>query len=232
MMHNAPSYMSRGTYAPPLTAYGTSGTPITCRPGDSAHSFDLRLAPAGTQIATGYCPRGHLPRLRRPYGIYENPATDRTHYCMPKCRRVRLMRRRATPLTTRLSRASYGGDYAGCGTLFGKSKDEAKRACWLEKKISKHQECCDRDCSWFSGKGNQSNQCAKVARATAELMQITGGEGGASDLSQQADAQLALLYQQANSAGAVNAVESAKTAQMLGIAALGGGALLLLVALR
>ena len=124
------------------------------------------------------------------------------------------------------------GQYGGCGTFFGKSKDETKRACWLEKKIAKHQECCARDCSWFSGKGNQSNQCAKVARAEAELLQLTGGEGGASDLSQQADAQLAMAFQQANAMSLTNAAESAKTDQMLGIAALAGGGLLLVMALR
>lgn len=143
-----------------------------------------------------------------------------------------------------LAPPSYGGcghcgtpkcpssEYGGCGTFFGKTKDEAKRACYLEKKIAKHQKCCDKDCSWFSGKGNQSNQCGKIARWEAELLQITGGEGGAMDLSQGADAQLAMQYQQANAVAGMRSMEEAKTKKMLGIAAVAGGGLLLVMALR
>jgi hypothetical protein len=124
------------------------------------------------------------------------------------------------------------GEYGGCGTFFGKTRDETKRACYLEKKIAKHQKCCDKDCSWFSGKGNQSNQCGKIARWEAELLQITGGEGGAMDLSQGADAQLAMQYQQANAVSGMRSMEEAKTKKMLGIAALAGGGILLVMALR
>ena len=65
---------------------------------------------------------------------------------------------------------SYGGYGASCGTFLRINvTDPHKKACVLEKNIAKHRKCCEKDCSWISGQGNQENQCRKMAEAQAEL---------------------------------------------------------------
>ena len=119
------------------------------------------------------------------------------------------------------------GQYGGCGTFFGKTKKPDNRACWLEKKIAKHQECCDRDCSWWSGKGNQANQCRKVADWTAELEMIHMEMFGPTDYSTATDMQAQMYQAQVNQEQADLELQQAQTTRMLIIA--GGGAVLLLL---
>ena len=133
------------------------------------------------------------------------------------------------------SHRAYGsyGEYGGCGTFFGKTKDAIKRACYLEKKISKHQPCCDKDCSWFSGKGNQSNQCGKIAKWNAELAAIQAAEFGPQTYQTATDMQ-AQQYQLEIEAGDEQyRKEQAQTQRTIIIVGGGAGlALLAVMALR
>ena len=64
----------------------------------------------------------------------------------------------------------------GCGTFFGLTRDPAKRACYLEKRVSKSSEKC--------AKGRQRH-CAKTDKFSAELATIHGShEQQSLDLSQ------------------------------------------------
>lgn len=125
----------------------------------------------------------------------------------------------------------YGG---GCGAFARWSKkNAAKRACWLEKKIAKHQECCDRDCSFWSGKGNQSNQCRKIAEWEAELSAIQVAEYGPQTLETATDMEWQRQQQSYTQGGDILADEQAATQRTM--IYLGAGALValgLVVALR
>ncbi len=94
---------------------------------------------------------------------------------------------------------SYGGygAYGGsCGTFLRITGDAAKKACILEKDIAKHKECCEKDCSWWSGiftvkGGNQENQCRKMAEKQAELDLIMAQEYGPTTIEQATDTEMA-----------------------------------------
>ena len=64
------------------------------------------------------------------------------------------------------------------GRSLGRRRTQSSGACYLEKRISKSQKCCDTDCSWWSGRGNQANQCRKIAEWNAELAAIQMAEFG------------------------------------------------------
>lgn len=87
---------------------------------------------------------------------------------------------------------SYGGYGGGCGTFMRINiTDPQKKACTLEKDIAKHKECCEKDCSWWSGRGNQENQCRKMAEKQAELDLIMAQQYGPTTLEQATDTEMA-----------------------------------------
>ena len=190
-----------------------------------AASVELRKA----QIERAKC---HTPA----YGIHPRPRRFQG-------RRARLGGDRLADFTS--YGAMYGGcghcgtpkcpsgEYGGCGTFFGKTKDGVKRACYLEKKIAKHQKCCDSDCSWWSGKGNQANQCRKIAEWNAELAAIQMAEFGPQTYEQATDIQAQQYQTEIAQGDEQYRMEQAQTQRTLLI--VGGGvglALLAVMALR
>jgi hypothetical protein len=120
------------------------------------------------------------------------------------------------PKTPFLSTVGSGGNYGGCGTFFGLTKDPVKRACYVEKKIAKHAPKCST--------GKQKS-CTKVQKYESELAAITGNAGVVSGSPADFYYQQAVAYEQ-QVAGGVK-----KGPNLLPIAAIGVSGLLLMYAL-
>lgn len=183
------------------------------------------------------CPQFHVHRKRSRFLV------GQAHRAVGK-RRTALLRqagieRRKAEIALGRCRSYHGmcgdGMYGGgCGTFLRIAvRDPVKKACLLEKDIAKHQECCERKCSWFSGKGNQANQCRKLAEKQAALAAIEMAEFGPQTYAQATDMQAQQYQAQIDQGNEQYKQEQAQTQRTLLIA--GGGlglALLAVMALR
>jgi len=113
-------------------------------------------------------------------------------------------------------------DYSGCGTFFGLTKDPAKRACYLEKKISNHLLKCQ---------AGKQRSCSKVQKWQAELANISGHAGVVQGTPADFYLQQALSYEQQVS-GSTQAHGDTAASRILPIAAVGLASLLFLYAVN
>jgi hypothetical protein len=119
---------------------------------------------------------------------------------------------------------SYGS-YDGCRTFLRiMVRDEAKKACILEKKIAKHSKCCNGKCFLK----NQEKQCAKLARDEATLATIEASLYGPETYETAVDSQFQTYSNEVSTASTALVEEQAKTQRTLIYLVFGGVGVLLL----